>query len=85
MDWLFQDGLYQYRVPGDGGTKTTYVIVNGNDTQGGGCRQTFIESAGNIKFRICPYKEEVWREFDPYVTGEDLEEKLSEKYAFCCA
>ena len=79
LDWLFQDGLYQYRVPGDGGTKTTYVIVNGNDTQGGGCRQTFIESDGNIKFRICPYKEEVWREFVPYVTGEDLEEKLSEK------
>ena len=79
LDWLFQDGLYQYRVPGDGGTKTTYVIVNGNDTQGGGCRQTFIESDGNIKFRICPYKEEVWREFVPYVTGEDLDEKLSEK------
>ncbi|HBL81959.1 MAG TPA: hypothetical protein DD391_05070, partial [Clostridiales bacterium] len=79
LDWLFQDGLYQYSVPGDGGTKTTYVIVNGNDTQGGGCRQTFIESDGNIKFRICPYKEEVWREFVPYITGEDLEEKLSEK------
>lgn len=79
LDWLFQDGLYQYSVPGDGGTKTSFVIVNGNDTQGGGCRQTFIESDGNIKFRICPYKEEVWREFVPYVTGEDLEEKLSAK------
>ena len=43
LDWLFQDGLYQYSVPGDGGTKTSFVIVNGNDTQGGGCRQTFIE------------------------------------------
>lgn len=79
LDWLFEDGLYKYTEAGDGGTKTTYVFVNGNDTQGGGCRQTFLSSDGSIKYRICPYKEDVWHDFVPYVTDEDLEDALSQK------
>ena len=79
LDWLFEDGLYKYTEAGDGGTKTTYVFVNGNDTQGGGCRQTFLSSDGSIKYRICPYKEDVWHDFVPYVTDEELEDALSQK------